>query len=72
MVIDSAKLFRKRPPVLLPETLQILQPFPWPGNIRQLEASIQHAVLVSSGDELRVEHLPPAIREFSEGNKSRR
>ena len=72
IVIDSAKLFHKRPPILIQETLQVLQSFPWPGNIRQLEASIQHAVLVSSGDELRVEHLPPALREFSGGIKPRR
>src|SRR5262249_24971958 len=33
-----------------------LEAFPWPGNIRQLENVIQQAVLVSSGQELLLEH----------------
>ena len=42
-----------------------LEAFSWPGNLRQLENVLQHAVLVSSGPELRVEHLPIAIQEAS-------
>src|SRR5207244_8848156 len=34
-----------------PEALAALESFPWPGNIRQLENVMQHAVLVSSGPE---------------------
>lgn len=46
-----------------PRTLDALEAFPWPGNIRQLENVIQQAVLVSSGPELLFEHLPQQIRE---------
>src|SRR5579875_66338 len=63
MVIRSADQFHKKPPRLLPETLRVLQSFSWPGNIRQLETSIQHAVLICSRDELHVEHLPQNLRE---------
>src|SRR5262249_39530667 len=35
--------------------------FPWPGNIRQLENVVQHAVLVSTGPDLRPDDLPEAV-----------
>src|SRR5207237_1139478 len=40
-----------------------LQQFRWPGNIRQLENVLQQAVLLSRGTELRLEDLPPAVRQ---------
>jgi DNA-binding NtrC family response regulator len=43
--------------------LEVVENHPWPGNIRQLENALQQAVLMSSGPELRLEHLPAAIRE---------
>jgi DNA-binding NtrC family response regulator len=46
-----------------PETLAALESYPWPGNIRQLENFVQQAVLMSSGPELLVEHLPQAVRD---------
>jgi transcriptional regulator with PAS, ATPase and Fis domain len=48
-----------------PETLAALEAFPWPGNLRQLENVVQQAVLVSTGTELLVQHLPPAIQEYA-------
>jgi len=44
-----------------PEALRVLEAFPWPGNIRQLENVVQQAVLTSSGNELKVHHLSPLI-----------
>ncbi len=44
--------------------LDALEAFPWPGNIRQLENTIQQAVLVSSGPELLFEHLPQPVRDY--------
>jgi two-component system response regulator HydG len=46
-----------------PETMAALEAFAWPGNLRQLENVVQHAVLVSSGPTLLPSHLPPALRE---------
>ena len=45
------------------DALAFLKAYPWPGNIRQLENVVQQAVLVSSGPELLVEHLPEMVRE---------
>ncbi len=42
-----------------------LETFQWPGNIRQLENAVQQAVLVSSGHELLLDHLPQPIRDYS-------
>jgi two-component system response regulator HydG len=53
--------FRKELFDIRPETLAALEAFSWPGNIRQLENVIQHAVLVSGGRELLLQHLPPPI-----------
>ncbi len=44
-----------------PATLTVLEAFSWPGNIRQLENVLQHAVLMSSGPELLPSHLPPVV-----------
>ncbi|HEV3079873.1 MAG TPA: sigma 54-interacting transcriptional regulator [Gemmataceae bacterium] len=40
------------------DAMAALEEFPWPGNIRQLENVLQQAVLVSSGNELQLQHLP--------------
>jgi len=47
------------------DVMAILEAFPWPGNIRQLENVLQQAVLVCTGPELLREHLPQRLREFS-------
>jgi DNA-binding NtrC family response regulator len=35
---------------------------PFPGNVRELMHTIQHAVLLSAGGEIDLEHLPTAVR----------
>jgi transcriptional regulator with PAS, ATPase and Fis domain len=42
-----------------PQAVEALERLPWPGNIRQLENTMQQAVLMSSGPELMPAHLPP-------------
>jgi two-component system, NtrC family, response regulator PilR len=43
-----------------PEALARLGAYSWPGNVRQLEHAIEHAVAVSAPEDrvIRVEHLP--------------
>jgi transcriptional regulator with PAS, ATPase and Fis domain len=48
-----------------PEVLAALESFAWPGNIRQLENVIQHAVLVSSGPQLLLHHLPQPVQDYA-------
>ncbi len=50
-------------PELLPETIRVLQAYPWPGNIRELENVIHRALLVCDGKALRPFDLNlPAIQ----------
>jgi transcriptional regulator with PAS, ATPase and Fis domain len=55
--------FRKDLFAVHPDVVAALESFPWPGNVRQLENAIQHAVLLSTGPELLPGHLPPPIQE---------
>src|SRR5262249_16426742 len=45
------------------DALAALRAFPWPGNVRQLENAVQHAVGVSSGPALLRKTLPPPVRD---------
>ncbi len=44
------------------ETLQLLQAYDWPGNVRELENAIERAVVLATGTNLEVVHLPAQIR----------
>jgi two-component system response regulator HydG len=46
-----------------PSALAALESYPWPGNLRQLENAVQHAVLVSTGPELLLQHLPQPVQD---------
>jgi two-component system response regulator HydG len=48
-----------------PAALSALESFPWPGNLRQLENVMQHAVLVSAGPELLLQHLPQPVQDHA-------
>jgi DNA-binding NtrC family response regulator len=61
MVARYGTKFGKRLFGVCPEAMRVLEAFPWPGNIRQLENVIQQAVLTSSGNELKVHHLSPLL-----------
>lgn len=39
--------------------------YSWPGNIRELRNCMESAVVMCSGDEIRLEDLPPTISECS-------
>ena len=47
---------------IAPEAMHQLQNFDWPGNIRQLQNAIRHAVIFHSGAMLTPSMLPQAIR----------
>ena len=45
-----------------PAAFELLMDYRWPGNVRELENAIERAVVLSSGEVLEVELLPPAVR----------
>lgn len=43
--------------------------YSWPGNIRELRNCVESAVVMCSGDEIKMEDLPPALqKKFEEKN----
>jgi DNA-binding NtrC family response regulator len=51
-----------RPSVAIsPEAWSVLSLYAWPGNVRELAHAIQHAVVMSGGNEIDTEHLPSAL-----------
>jgi transcriptional regulator with GAF, ATPase, and Fis domain len=52
---------------LTTDTLDALCRYEWPGNVRQLENVISRALVLSSGEEIGVDLLPPEVRASSEG-----
>jgi len=66
---QSAAAHGKLPaPRLGPAVLARLQAYDFPGNVRELKNTIEHAVILCTGDELRVEDLP---RPLLQGSKPR-
>ena len=46
---------------LTSDARRVLMSYPWPGNIRQLRNVIENMAVLSSGDKLTVDDLPPEI-----------
>nr|WP_320011779.1 sigma-54 dependent transcriptional regulator [uncultured Desulfobulbus sp.] len=56
---------RNRLPIkgVVPETLEVLSAYSWPGNIRELENTLEKAILADPADPVLYPiHLPPEIR----------
>ena len=49
-----------------PEAVALLQSHPWPGNIRQLENTLERMVVLSRGRRLGVGDIPPEIAGWRE------
>jgi len=52
----------KRIPTLSAEALERLRSYPFPGNVRELQNALERAVTFCSGSTIKLEHLPPRIR----------
>jgi len=47
------------------DAMEALMDYDWPGNVRQLENSISHAVILSQGEIIKKRHLPRFLKESS-------
>lgn len=56
---------------LAPDAMKHLMDYPWPGNIRELENSIERCVLLSDGGKITASALPAEVRGERKGISSR-
>jgi two-component system response regulator AtoC len=50
-----------RPPRLGVDVIEALGAHSWPGNVRELRNTMEHAVVMADGGEVRREHLPATL-----------
>ncbi len=51
------------PKVVQPDALELLQRFPWPGNVRQLENLARWLTVMASGREVQIRDLPAEFQQ---------
>src|SRR3954469_19756564 len=51
----------KTQPSISPRAWAVLSQYPFPGNVREFAHAVEHAVVLSSGSEIDMEHLPARI-----------
>ncbi len=54
--------FSKRIQGCSPQTLELFERYEWPGNVRELCNVVERAVLLTEGDQIEPEALPPEVR----------
>ena len=49
-----------------PAAAELLQRYPWPGNIRELRNVIERTMILCQGNEIDEENLPEEVRDYHE------
>lgn len=70
-VDEFNKTFNKQINKISPDAIELMMNYSWPGNVRELRNTIERAVLLISGNELKPEHLnffekDKSIKSFSD------
>jgi two-component system nitrogen regulation response regulator GlnG len=60
---SAAKELNTEAKVLLAETDAYLKQLDWPGNVRQMENLCRWLTVMASGQEIRIDDLPPELRQ---------
>jgi len=50
--------------MISPAALGLLMNYEWPGNIRELQNVIERSVILSQGNDIKVQHLPKEIQKL--------
>ena len=66
---QSAAAHGKPAPRLGPDVLARLSAYDFPGNVRELKNPIEHATILCTGDELRIEDLPRPLQDLAPQKK---
>ena len=71
-ILDILELFLSREgfsmDLISPDAMRCILEYDWPGNIRELENAIRHALALKGEGKIRPDHLPPAVRRKEEGS----
>ncbi|HCT40180.1 MAG: nitrogen regulation protein NR(I) [Moraxellaceae bacterium] len=65
----AAKEMSVEPKTLRPETAELLQQLPWPGNVRQLENTCRWLTVMASGREILIGDLPPELMQRNDNDQ---
>jgi two-component system NtrC family response regulator/two-component system response regulator HydG len=60
-----ARQYERAVIALSPAALQAVVAYGWPGNVREMENAIEHAVVLCDGTTIQAEHLPQSIAATS-------
>ena len=60
------RYYRKNITGISPDAKELLQNYPWPGNIRELENAIEQAFILADKNLLEIKHFPFEIRRAAE------
>ncbi|MGH9775571.1 MAG: sigma-54-dependent transcriptional regulator [Candidatus Acidiferrales bacterium] len=58
---EFSRAYGKKLRELSPSALEVLQNYPWPGNIRELKNLIERLVIICPAQRIEPHHLPPEI-----------
>ncbi len=64
-----SKKMNKPAPKINPHVSAIFQTYDWPGNVREIENTIEQALIVSNTNQIVVEDLPQKFHEYSIDNE---
>ncbi|MCI0650962.1 MAG: sigma 54-interacting transcriptional regulator [Planctomycetes bacterium] len=59
----EASALERSVPRLEPEARAALLAYDWPGNVRELQHALRSSLSLLAGDRLRLDDLPPAVRD---------
>ena len=62
---EMAKEHGKPARVFSSEAMAAMEAYEWPGNIRELKAVVEHAVVLGRGEELALKDLPASLRALN-------
>ncbi|MHB8876807.1 MAG: sigma-54-dependent transcriptional regulator [Myxococcaceae bacterium] len=66
-VRKHAKRLKREPLSFAPEVMRAFGAYPFPGNVRELENAVERSLLLARGETVRVEDLPPEMRQSEAG-----
>lgn len=66
-----ARREKRRDAQLSPEVEDCLKQYDWPGNVRELESAVERAVVLTSGNLIRLADLPEEVRDSGDSSGSR-